>query len=161
MHGANNFAFIDGTNLHLSTKYLGWSIDWRLFREYLTKRHKVTQAYYFIGYSQQQISLYNHLRNYGYKLIHKPLLKLPDGGVKGDCDAELVLHTMIQYYNYDKAVIVTGDGDMACLVEYLNSISKFKLVIACKPDSCSHLIRKASSDNIMYIDYLRERFEKK
>lgn len=156
-----NYAFIDGTNLHLSAKYLGWSIDWRLFREYLAKRHKVTQAYYFIGYSPQQVSLYNHLKNYGYTLIYKPLLRLPDGSVKGDCDAELVLHAMIQYYNYDKAVIVTGDGDMACLVEYLDGISKFKLVIACKPDSCSHLIRKASSNNIMYIDYFRGRFEKK
>ena len=157
----NNYAFIDGTNLHLSTKSLGWSIDWKVFREYLARRHRVTQAYYFVGYSPQQTSLYNNLSSYGYRLIHRDLLRLPDGSVKGDCDTELVLHAMIQYYNYDKAVIVTGDGDMACLVEYLDSISKFKLVIACKPDSCSHLMRKASGDNIMYVDYLRERFEKK
>lgn len=157
----NNYAFIDGTNLHLSTKYLGWLINWKVFREYLQKRHNVTQALYFIGYSRQYEQLYSYLRNYGYRLIHKPLLKLPDGSVKGDCDAELVLHTMIELDKYDKAIIVTGDGDMGCLVEYLRNIGKLKLVIACKRDSSSYLIRKAAAGNIMFIDYLREKFEKK
>ena len=154
-----NYAFIDGTNLHLSTKHLGWLIDWKLFREYLQKRHKVTQALYFIAYSSEYEGLYNHLRNDGYRLVQKPLLKLPDGSTKGNCDTELVLHTMIEVDNYDKAIVVT-DGDMSCLVEYLRSIDKFKLVIACRRDSSSYLIRQAASGNIMFIDYLREKFEK-
>ena len=129
--------------------------------EYLRKRHSVTQALYFVGYSRQYEWIYNYLRNYGYRLVHKPLLKLPDGTVKGNCDTELVLHAMIELGNYDKAIIVTGDGDMGCLVEYLRRIDKFKLVIACRGDSCSHLIRKAAGDNIMFIDYLRGKFRKK
>ena len=157
----DNYAFIDGTNLHLSTKHLGWLIDWEAFREYLRKRHSVTQALYFIGYSRQYEWIYNYLRNYDYRLVYKPLLKLPNGTTKGNCDTELVLHTMIELDKYDKAVIVTGDGDMGCLVEYLRSISKFKLVIACRRDSSSHLIRKAAAGNIMFIDYFREKFEKK
>ncbi|MBA7672457.1 hypothetical protein ES703_80634 [subsurface metagenome] len=156
-----NYAFIDGTNLHLSTENLGWSFDWRLFREYLAKKHRVTKAYYFVGYSQHQIALYDNLNTYGYELIHRTLLIRPDGDIKGDCDTELVLHTMIQWYNYGKAVIVTGDGDMACLVRHLDDTNKFKLVIACKPDSCSKLIRQASNSNIMYVDYYRHMFEKK
>jgi uncharacterized LabA/DUF88 family protein len=31
----------------------------------------------------------------------------------------LNLHVMIEYSNYDKAVIVTGDGDSHCLVDHL------------------------------------------
>ena len=34
-------------------------------------------------------------------------------------DAELVLHTMIEYPNYEKVVIVSGDGDFHCLIKYL------------------------------------------
>ena len=157
----SNYAFIDGTNLHLSTKHLGWLINWEAFREYLRKRHNVTQALYFVGYSRQYEWIYNYLRNYGYRLVHKPLLKLPDGSTKGNCDTELVLHTMIELDKYDKAIIVTGDGDMGCLVEYLRSIGKFKLVIACRRDSSSYLIRKAAAGNIMFIDYFRGMFEKK
>ena len=157
----HNYAFIDGTNLHLSAKHLGWEINWAAFREYLQKRHNVSQAYYFIGYSVKYEPLYNDLKSCGYTLVHKPVLKLPDGSIKGNCDAEIVLHAMICLDNYNKAVIVTGDGDISCLVEHLRGIDKFKLVIACRQDSCSYLLRKAAGGNIMFLDYLRWKFEKK
>jgi len=157
----NNYAFIDGTNLHLSAKNLGWEVNWATFREYLRKRHNATNAYYFVGYLKEYKNLYDDLVNYGYTLIHKPVLTLPNGNIKGNCDAEIVLHTMIEINNYNKAVIVTGDGDISCLVDYLRSIDKFKLVIACRQDSCSYLLRKAAGGNIMFLDYLRCKFEKK
>jgi len=107
-----NYAFIDGTNLYLSAKNLGWEINWSVFREYLHKRHNVSHAYYFIGHLEKYQYLYDELRNYGYILIHKPVLKLPSGEIKGNCDAELVLSAMVEINNYNKAVIVTGDGDI-------------------------------------------------
>jgi len=157
----SNYAFIDGTNLHLSAKYLGREINWATLREYLQKRHNVTRAYYFVGYMKKYQSLYDDLTDYGYTLIHKPVLILPDGSIKGNCDAEIVLHTMIQLDNYNKAIIATGDGDIVCLVEYLSGVDKFKLVIACRKDSCSYLLRKAAGGNIMFLDYFRCKFEKK
>lgn len=39
--------------------------------------------------------------------------------VKGNIDAELVLWAMKELGNYEKAIIVSGDGDFYCLVEYL------------------------------------------
>jgi len=156
----NNYAFIDGTNLHLSAKHLGWEIDWTLLREYLRRRHNVSNAYYFVGYSEKYQSLYDDLEDYGYTLIYKPVLTLPDGNIKGNCDAEIVLHTMIQINNYNKAVIITGDGDIACLVEHLRSVDKFKLVIACRQDSCSYLLRRSAGGNIMFLDHYRQKFEK-
>ena len=38
-------------------------------------------------------------------------VRASDGTVKGNVDAELVLHTMIEYKHFDKAIIVSGDGD--------------------------------------------------
>ena len=146
--------------MHLSAKHLGWEIDWATFREYLQKRHNVSHAYYFIGYLKEYRHLYDNLKDYGYIPIHKLVLTLPDGSIKGNCDAEIVLHTMIEIDNYNKAVIVTGDGDIGCLVEYLRGVNKFKLVIACRQDSCSYLLRKAAGGNIMFLDYLRYKFEK-
>jgi uncharacterized LabA/DUF88 family protein len=156
-----NHAFIDGTNLYLSAKNLGWEIDWLAFREYLQKRHNVSHAYYFVGYLEKYRYLYDELKDYGYILIHKPVLKLPDGEIKGNCDAELVLRAMVEIDNYNKAVVVTGDGDISCLIEHLRNIDKFKLVIACRQDSCSYLLRKAAGGNIMFLDALRDKFEKK
>ena len=44
----------------------------------------------------------------------------------------MVLQTVSDMYekNYDKAVIVTGDGDFACLASFLNSRSKLVAVLS-------------------------------
>jgi hypothetical protein len=73
-----------------------------------------------------------------YILVFKPTLTLPDGKVKGNVDAELVLHTMIEYPNYNKALIVTGDRDFYCLIDYLKLL---KLMIPNKMEFSS-LFRK-------------------
>jgi uncharacterized LabA/DUF88 family protein len=54
----------------------------------------------------------------GSSAATKPEEKKP---VKGNIDAELVLWAMKEMSNYDKAIIVSGDGDFYCLVEYLES----------------------------------------
>ena len=118
---ANNYAFIDSQNLNLSIREQGWVLDFARFRVYLTDKYGITKAFIFIGYVPQNQPLYTNLQKDGYILVFKPTLILPNGEVKGNVDAELVLHTMIEYANYDKALIVTGDGDFYCLVDYLLS----------------------------------------
>jgi len=41
---------------------------------------------------------------------------LKNGKVKGNCDAELILQAMIDIDKYEKAVLVSSDGDFACLI---------------------------------------------
>src|SRR4030042_3814602 len=138
----NNYAFIDSQNLNLSIRNQGWVLDFEKFRKYLSVKYCVTHAFLFIGYIYENKDLYTSLQKDGYILIFKPTLELPDGRVKGNVDAELVLHTMIEYENYDKALIVTGDGDFYCLVDYL--IKKNKLLKLMIPNkySFSSLLRK-------------------
>ncbi|MCR4274773.1 MAG: NYN domain-containing protein [Candidatus Campbellbacteria bacterium] len=128
----NNFAFIDSQNLHISITRLGWKLDFKRFRVYLREKYHVQKAYLFIGYVEENASLYRSLQEKGYVLIFKPTLKNSGGAIKGNCDAELVLQVMIDYPNYDKAVIISGDGDFHCLVKYL--IEKQKLQCIIVPD---------------------------
>lgn len=51
-------------------------------------------------------------------------------GVKGNIDADLVLYAMKELPHYDKAVIVSGDGDFFGLVEYLAGRGKLLKVLA-------------------------------
>ncbi len=126
----NNYAFIDSQNLNLAIRDMGWLLDFRRFRRYLEDKYNVRKAFIFIGYMPTNENLYTSLQEYGYILIFKPTLYLPDGRIKGNVDAELVLHTMIEFPNYDKAIIVTGDGDFHCLIEYLKRHNKLgKLII--------------------------------
>lgn len=122
----NNFAFIDSQNLHLSMRELGWKIDWRRFRVYLKEKYGVTTAFLFIGFVSGNNDLYAALQKAGFVCVFKPTLTYKDGTTKGNCDAELVLHAMIEYSNYEKAIIVTGDGDFYCLAQYLHEKGKLK-----------------------------------
>lgn len=129
----SNYAFIDSQNLHLGVKGYGWNLDFEKFRTYLRDKFDVEEAYIFIGYVLSNEKLYSTLQKAGYIIIFKPTLEYRDAEgakvVKGNVDAELVMHTMIEYPNYDKAVIVSGDGDFRCLVEYLSENDKLERLI--------------------------------
>lgn len=164
MSKRNNYAFIDAQNLYLGVKDLGWEIDMQRFHRYLMDKYGITKAFLFIGYRRGNESLYTHFQQAGYVCIFKPTLEKKDGTVKGNCDAELVLHTMIEYSNYEKAVIVTGDGDFRCLVEYLLNNSKLEKVLVPNEHSCSVLLTSLSKPNQNILDYvhgMRGKVEKK
>jgi uncharacterized LabA/DUF88 family protein len=122
----NNYAFIDSQNLNLSIRQLGWKLDWKKFRTYLTEKYGVAKAFLFIGFVSENQELYTKLQEAGFVCIFKPTLTYKDGTTKGNCDAELVLQAMVEYPNYGRAVIVTGDGDFYCLALYLHEKNKLK-----------------------------------
>ncbi|MCE1164391.1 MAG: NYN domain-containing protein [Bacteroidetes bacterium] len=154
----SNFAFIDSQNLNLSILHQGWKLDFKRFRVYLKDKFNVTSAFLFIGYDPTNTNLYTSLQTYGYIIIFKPALKLPDGKTKGNIDAELVLHTMIEYDNFDKAVIVTGDGDFYCLVEYLKKHDKLERLLIPDKNKYSSLLRKFIPD-IVFMSGLKAKLE--
>jgi len=158
----NNYAFIDSQNLNLSIQSLGWKLDFGRFRKYLSEKYSVTKAFLFIGYIEGNNKLYQSLQESGYILIFKPTLKYKDGSMKGNVDAELVLHSMIEYTNYNKAVIVTGDGDFHCLVEYLVDQNKLKQVLIPNEFRYSALLKKINKTNEKYFSFIsqmRKKFE--
>jgi len=138
-----NYAFIDSQNLNLGVQKIGWKMDWRKFRLWLQEKYGVTHAFMFIGYMQENESLYELMHGHGYLVALKPTLEIKphaENGdetkdkdekpvVKGNIDADLVLYAMKELPNYDKAVIVSGDGDFFGLIEYLSQQKKLLKVL--------------------------------
>jgi uncharacterized LabA/DUF88 family protein len=153
------YAFIDSQNLNLGVRSLGWKLDYRKLRQYLHNKFNVTKAYMFIGYLAGNEALYSSLQQMGYIVVLKPTMELPDGTVKGNVDAELVLHSMIEYQKYKKAIIISGDGDFFCLAEYLQNNNKL-LGIFTPNRFYSKLLRKFN-DVIRRIDILKSSLELK
>jgi len=154
----NNFAFIDSQNLNLSILDQGWKLDFKKFRTYLKDKYKVSKAFLFIGYIEENENLYKYLRKIGYLLIFKPTLQLQNGKPKGNVDAELVLHSMIEFENYNKAVIVSGDGDFYCLIEYLNDKNKLCKLLIPNQYKYSSLLRKFGP-YISFINQLKSKLK--
>lgn len=106
----------------------------------------------FIGYMAENESLYELMYEHGYLVALKPTLEIKPHNedrkgedssaaagmadkkeekpvVKGNIDADLVLYAMKELPNYDKAVIVSGDGDFFGLIEYLAQQGKLCKVL--------------------------------
>lgn len=147
-----NYAFIDSQNVNLGIRDLGWKLSWNKFRVYLKEKYGVETAYMFIGYMEENQDLYLSLQKGGYVLIFKEILHNKEGFVKGNCDAELVLQAMIDYDKYEKAVVVSGDGDFACLVRHLKKQNKLAKVLVPNARCYSALLKKAAAEE--YLDYM-------
>jgi len=157
----NNFAFIDGQNLNLGIQKSGWKLDFSRFRQYLREKYSVSTAYYFIGYISENQDLYSFLQKAGYVLIFKPTIPDHDGKIKGNIDADLVLQVMIDINRFDKAIIVSSDGDFYSLVKYLYKYKKLTCVISPYKETCSSLLKKSAKDKIIFVDNLRKKLEYK
>ncbi len=172
----NVYAFIDSQNLNLGVQRMGWKLDWRKFRQYLTDTHHVTTAYMFIGYMSENESMYEYMHELGYLVVLKPTVDVkvihPQTNdmqqttpvketeeqkpmIKGNVDAELVLYAMKEINNYDKAIIVSGDGDFFSLAEYL--IEQNKLLHILTPNWQYSSLLKPFESKIIRLDQLRRK----
>lgn len=156
------YAFVDSQNLNLGVKSQGWLLDFQRFRIFLKDKYGVEQAFLFIGYVKENQYLYTNLQKSGYICVFKPTLEISKNKIikiKGNVDAELVLYTMIEFLNYEKAIIVSGDGDFYCLIEYLEQQNKlFRIIV---PNfKFSSLLRKFSRF-IVNIALFREKLKKR
>ena len=154
-----NYAFIDSQNLNQATQAMGWNLDWTRFRAYLKEKYNVQVAYLFIGYVPENQNMYASLQKAGFVLIFKPTVAQKDGTVKGNIDAELVLQVMIDWNNYEKAVIVTGDGDFHGMVNHLYNQSKLEVLIVPNKRLYSQLLTDAARERLTALNDLRTRLQ--
>jgi len=150
----NNSAFIDGANLHRGVKSLGWELDYKRLRVWLKEKYGVDRAYIFLGLVPKNKDLYTSLQEAGFTLIFKEVVYDGNGRAKGNCDADLVLKlTQDTYENlFNKALIISSDGDYAGMVKFL--LEKKKIAAILSPSvkkKCSILLKRTGAP-ITYIN---------
>jgi len=152
--------YIDGANLYRGSNSLDWVFDYKKFYIWLSENFKTEEIYFFIGFVKEQKKLYEFLENIGYKIIFKKTLK-SKGQIKGNCDAELVLNATkdIIRSDFDNFVLVSSDGDFACLLEFAKNESK-NIKVVSPSKKLSYLIRRLYCE-ITYLNSLRKMVEKK
>ena len=140
---------------------MGWSLDYRKFRLYLKNKYNVGEAYLFIGKTTGNQDLYTALMRAGYILVFKPTVSCVENGkktMKGNVDAELVLYASAKLFDkYEKAVIVSGDGDFYCLAEYLRENHKLLHIVT--PNKRYSRLLKPYRNLITSLDKLKAKLE--
>lgn len=149
--------YIDGNNLYRAATELGFKIDYKRFRNWLRQKYNPKKVYIFIGLVPSRTSFYEYLQESGYILVFKQTVSV-GGTVKGNCDAELVLKTVSDFYTESctSCFLLTGDGDFGCLVEFLRDNNAIQGVIAPDKNKCSILLRNKNIE----ITFLNELYHK-
>ena len=154
-----NIAYIDGQNLYMgtTTREPSWKIDLVRFRIYLAKKYKVERAYYYLGYVQggDRIErLYEEIQSAGFILVFRLHSEAMLGKKKGNVDSDIIFSIMkriIKNEQFDKVVLVSGDGDYKMLVDFLIEENRFEKILFPNGRYASSLFKQISH---VYFDNL-------
>ena len=133
-----------------------WKIDHEKFRVYLKDKYNVENAYYFMGYfSDKEEKLYIKLETAGFKLIFFFHNFLMNSLKKGNVDSDIIFNVMknlADKVDFNKVVIVSGDGDYFPLIEYLIEKNRFCKIMFPNRSFASSLYKKLSNEYFVYLD---------
>ncbi len=90
----------------------------------------------------------------GFTLIFKEVVYDNEGKVKGNCDADLVLKATRDAYenSFEKAILVSSDGDYAGLVKFLQEREKFLAVVSPATSRKCSILLKRTGAKIAYLN---------
>ena len=112
-----------------------------------------------IGGHLQRTRFYQKLNNFGYKLFLKPvkLYEQEDGTTKrkANCDVDMAFHLMKERDNFNKAVVLSGDGDFLPVLKYLKEMRK-EIVMLARGKRTAKEIKQFAGSNFRDFEYLRE-----
>ena len=155
-----NIAYIDATNLDKALRFLGWKLDYKRFRIWLSDKYKVETAYIFIGLIPKYKDTYTYLQECGFTLVFKDVI-YQGGKPKGNCDSDLLMKASADLYEgeLEKAIIVSSDGDYAPLIKVLMAKAKLEVILSpSMAERCSILLKRTGAP-IAYINDQRSLLE--
>jgi len=113
------------------------------------------EAYYFLGYvSEVNDDLYDKIQKAGFLLKFREHSSSMMGKKKGNVDSDIIFSVMkklYRKYDFDKIILVSGDGDYKMLVDFLIKESRFKKILFPNKQFASSLYKKITR---VYFDYL-------
>jgi len=103
-----------------------------------------------------RVHFYLKLKEFGYDLNLKPvkLYKQEDGTTKrkANCDVDMTFHLMKEKDNFDRVIILSGDGDFLPVLKYLRNQEKEVIVLARGPRTAKEIKQFTGSN---FRDFVR------
>ncbi|MBU1017254.1 MAG: NYN domain-containing protein [Patescibacteria group bacterium] len=99
------------------------------------RKNKLNEAEIsLLGRHLQRVRFYLKLQEFGYELHLKPvkLYEQTDGTTKrkANCDVDMAYHLMREFKNFNKVLILSGDGDFLPMLKYLREQGKGVIILA-------------------------------
>ena len=116
-----------------------------------------------IGRHLQRVRFYLKLLEFGYRLFLKPvkMYNQDDGTTKrkANCDVDMAFHLMKERDEFDRAVVLSGDGDFLSVLKYLKECDK-EVIILGRGNRTAKEIKQFAGSNFRDFEYLREQIKR-
>lgn len=151
-------AYIDASNLKFGIEQSGWKLDYKSFRSWLRDKFGVSRVILFMGLIPNNFELYNYLQSIGYDISFRPTITNKDGRTKGNVDGELILTIAKDFYENDLAgaVLVSGDGDYHCIVEFLKEKKIPVQIVSPNYKYLSLLLKRTNVPIVILDEYIQK-----
>ena len=107
----------------------------------------------------KRVHFYQKLDSFGYKLYLKPvkLYDQEDGTTKrkANCDVDMAFYLMKERDSFDRAVVLSGDGDFLPVLKYLKDQGKDMIILG-RSERTAKEIKQFAGSNFKDFQYLRE-----
>ncbi|MBI2024952.1 MAG: NYN domain-containing protein [Candidatus Harrisonbacteria bacterium] len=96
-----------------------------------------------IGRHLKRVRFYERLEKFGYTLVLKPVktYEQEDGTTKrkANCDVDMTFYLMKEVDNFDRAIILSGDGDFLPVLKHLRKLGKNIEILARGPRTAKEI----------------------
>jgi len=115
-----------------------------------------------VGRHLQRVRFYLKLLEFGYLLFLKPvkMYQQEDGTTKrkANCDVDMAFHLMKERDEFDRAIVLSGDGDFLPVLKHLKESDK-EVIILGRGNRTAKEIKQFVGNNFRDFEYLREQLK--
>lgn len=105
-----------------------------------------------------RVRFYRKIEKFGYVLYLKPVKEYTseDGTMKrkANCDVDMTFHLMREQNNFDRVVVLSGDGDFLPVLKYLKEKKK-EVIILGRGNRTAKEIKQFAGKNFRDFEYLK------
>ncbi|MDD5649674.1 MAG: NYN domain-containing protein [Candidatus Nanoarchaeia archaeon] len=115
--------YVDIQNVYYGAKdSFNKKIDFKKLTESIIRGRKLVVANaYLVKGDNDNTNFVSFMKQVGYSIVSKDLMKRSDGSAKGNLDVEIVIDVITDKDKLDTVILVSGDGDFVALVEFLKA----------------------------------------
>ena len=140
--------YIDGANIFYAQKKMGWSLDWKKIKKYLSEKYEVIEFKYYQGLKKGDNSVVSYLKyldHLGFVTMTKPvkIIKINNNHpmsklhnykeiYKCNFDVEITADMIFDRQNVDECILFSGDSDFDYVVKRLRDVGKKIIVFSSK-----------------------------
>lgn len=147
--------YIDAANILISCKNIDFDLDLHNLFKHLKDKYKGCKIIFFIGNVKALEEIKYILDSNEVEICIKEVAK-EGGKLKANCDVELANRVTIdvERNEVDLVVLMTGDGDFACLFDYAVKMNKQVKCIATTHKNTSIFLRRRGFLKITFLEQL-------